>query len=122
MDSNSHGRIDPRVKQVMTRIEVSLNSRISLQYMARDVNLSMSRLRHLFKAEIGMTPSQYLKTLRIKAAKELAANTFLNVKEIISKLGNIDQSHFIRDFKRSSGQTLTQYRKACRRRHSQIRH
>jgi len=106
----------------MTRIEENINSRVSFQHMAREVNLSESRLRHLFTAEIGMTPWQYLKTLRIKAAKELAANTFLNVKEIVSKLGNIDQSHFIRDFKRSSGQTLTQYRKARRRRHSQIRH
>jgi AraC-like DNA-binding protein len=107
---------------VKARIEDTFNTRISFEDLARDVNLSVSRLRHLFKAQIGMTPSQYAKTLRINAAKELAANTFLNVKEIISKLGNIDQSHFLRDFKRTSGQTLTQYREACLRCRSRISH
>jgi transcriptional regulator GlxA family with amidase domain len=118
MDSISPGKIDPRVRLVMLRIEANLKLKIPFEHLAREVNLSVSRLRHLFKAEIGLTPSQYAKTLRLNAARELAANSFLNVKEIVSKLGNIDQSHFLRDFKRSTGQTLTQYRESILRRHS----
>ncbi len=88
MDSPPARLIDPRILEVMTRVKQNLNLRLSCEHLAREVNLSPSRLRHLFKSEIGMTPSQYAKTLRINKAKELAVSTFLNVKEIIAKLGN----------------------------------
>ena len=82
--------------------------------MAQIVNLSPSRLRYLFKKETGVAPAHYLRTFRLEQAKELLETTFLSVKEIIRSIGVNDQSHFIREFKKSYGLTPAQYRmKPC---------
>lgn len=79
--------------------------------MAASVNLSYSRLEHLFKAETGITPVSYLKKLRIEKARELLETTFLTNQQIIVKVGICDESHFIRDFKKAYGLQPSQYRK-----------
>ena len=78
--------------------------------MAQVVNLSPSRLRYLFKREMGIAPGHYLRTLRLEQAKKLLETTFLSVKEIITSIGVHDQSHFIREFKKLYGLTPAQYR------------
>ena len=82
----------------------------SLSEMAQFVNLSQSRLRYLFKRETGIAPGHYLRAFRLERARELLETTFLSVKEIISTIGVNDQSHFIREFKKSYGLTPAQYR------------
>jgi AraC family transcriptional regulator of arabinose operon len=115
MPTNSalHETTNIRVKKAMALIQRDLCDELSLNQVAQEVNLSPSRLRHLFKAEIGLTPVQYVKSLRMELAKELAATTFLSVKELVSHLGVTDQSHFLRDFKRAFGVTITEYRENC---------
>jgi two-component system response regulator YesN len=95
----------------MRLIQRDFSKDLSVQRVAQEVNLSFSRLRHLFKAEIGLTPSQYVKLLRMNCAKELALSTFLSVKEIVARVGVFDESHFLRDFKRNNGITISAYRR-----------
>ena len=85
-----------------------------LEEIARAVNLSTPRLRYLFKAETGTTPAQYQKLLRMQKAKELLEETFLNVKQIMLRVGVKDQSHFVRDFRALYRHTPAEYRKSVR--------
>lgn len=117
--SAPHEPTNFRVKQAMALIQADLSNKLALRRVAERVNLSSSRLRHVFKAETGLTPAQYVKFLRMKLAQELAANTFLSVKEIISQLGVSDESHFLRDFKRAFGVTISQYREQSRSQNGQ---
>jgi AraC family transcriptional regulator len=94
-------------------MNADLSRELELYETARSVNLSHSRLRYLFKEQTGMSPTHYLKHLRMQEAKRLAENTFLNVKQIMNKLGMRDESHFVRDFKRIHGVTPSQYRVIC---------
>jgi transcriptional regulator GlxA family with amidase domain len=105
--------MDRRVQRVIDSMNADLGQDIALAEIARSVNLSHSRLRCLFKAETGMSPTHYLKHLRMQEAKRLAESTFLNVKQIMNKLGMRDESHFVRDFKRIHGDTPSQYRLSC---------
>jgi AraC-like DNA-binding protein len=41
----------------------------------------------------------------------LLTTTFLSVKQIVRRVGLTDESHFVRDFKRSYGVTPGEYRK-----------
>lgn len=102
--------MDPRVEKVVTRIREDFHQDPSLNEMAQVVNLSPSRLRYLFKKETGVAPGQYLRTFRLEQARDLLENTFLSVKEIVRRVGVNDQSHFIRQFKKSYGLTPAQYR------------
>jgi AraC-like DNA-binding protein len=98
---------------VINYMKEDLCRELPFDEIARAVNLSPSRLRYLFKVETGMPPAHYLKHLRLQKAKELAETTFLNIKQIMDKLGIRDESHFVRDFKRVYGLTPSQYRASC---------
>jgi transcriptional regulator GlxA family with amidase domain len=89
---------------------VDLGREVSLNELAQAVNLSASRLRHLFKDETGVSPAQYLKLQRMQRAKELLEATFLNVKEVMLQVGVKDKSSFVRDFKKLYGLSPSKYR------------
>jgi transcriptional regulator GlxA family with amidase domain len=102
--------MDPRVQIVTDLMRRTLDRPLVLGELSNTVNLSASRLRHLFKVEIGTTPSHYLKHLRLQRARELARHTFLSIKEIMVRVGIKDESHFVRDFERLYGASPTRYR------------
>jgi AraC family transcriptional regulator, arabinose operon regulatory protein len=102
--------MDQRVQMVITLMENNLSRDVSFEEIAQNMNLSASRLRHLFKSETGKATAQYFKVLRMKRAKELIETTFLSMKQIMRHVGVKDKSHFARDFKKIYGLTPAQYR------------
>jgi len=102
--------MDRRVQTIIYLMQENLSEEFPFDKVAKTLNLSPSHLRHLFKSETGMAPVRFLKYLRMQKAKDLAETTFLNVKEIMISLGINDESHFVRDFKKTFGLTITAYR------------
>jgi transcriptional regulator GlxA family with amidase domain len=102
--------MDSRVQKIIVLMEGNPRHSLSLREMALTVNLSVSRLRLLFKAATGMSPTQYLKLLKMQEAISLLETTFLPVKQIAARIGIKDASHFVRDFKKAYGISPTQYR------------
>ena len=82
----------------------------TLGKMAESVNLSAPYFCYLFKTITGVPPAKYLKSLRMQEAAMLLTTTFLSVKEIVTRIGITDESHFVRDFKRLYGMTPSEYR------------
>jgi AraC-like DNA-binding protein len=91
------------------------NRSVSLVNFAQSVNLSPSRLRHLFKAETGLPPARYVRMRKMQEAKLLLETTFLTVKEVANRVGLSDESHFVRDFKQIYGSPPAHYRTAVNR-------
>ena len=83
---------------------------LSLAEFAQSVNLSIWRLSHIFKSDVGMPPIRYLRLLRMERAKNLLESSFLSVKEIAFQVGLNDESHFVRDFKSTYGFSPALYR------------
>lgn len=50
--------------------------------MAEKVNVSVSHLNRLFKAEFNLSPMQYLQELRLERAADLLKSSFLSIKQI----------------------------------------
>jgi transcriptional regulator GlxA family with amidase domain len=99
-----------RVKRVIERMQGDPSRTFSLGEMAQSVNLSPPYFCYLFKTITGVPPAKYLKILRMQEAANLLTTTFLSVKEIVSRVGCSDESHFVRDFKRIYGVTPSEYR------------
>ena len=91
---------------------------VSLAEFAQSVNLSVWRLCHIFKSDVGMPPIKYLRLLRMERAKGLLESSFLSVKEIAYQVGLTDESHFVRDFKSTYGYSPAIYRAQFRDGHS----
>lgn len=102
--------MDMRVQNVVALMRRDLRAKLTLQDMARAVNLTSFHFCHLFKAETGCSPAKYLKSMRLERARELLETTFLSVKEIRALVGLNDESHFARDFRATYGATAHQYR------------
>jgi AraC family transcriptional regulator of arabinose operon len=101
--------MEPRIAHAITLMS-DLGREVSLTEIAQSINMSTSRLRHLFTDEVGMSPLQYLKEQRMRQAKELLETTHLNVKQIMWRVGIKDQSHFVRDFRDAYGLSPQRYR------------
>ena len=106
--------MDRRIQIVISAIETDFRRGWDNEELARLVNLSTSRLRHLFKAEIGKTPAQYLKSIRMREAQTLLLTTFLSVKEIMNRVGIVDESHFGHEFRKTYGLAPSKYRSMAR--------
>jgi len=102
--------MDPRVQKAITLLSKDLGRPFDFQALAVAVNLSPSRLRHLFKRETGMTPAQFLKRLRLEGARELLEGSFLRLKDVMPRVGVTDESHFVTDFKKAYGLPPIKYR------------
>ena len=100
-----------KIQKVVEYIHANLEKRITSDDLARVARLSRSRLCYLFKAEMAVAPMQYLKRCRIGKARELLESTPLSVKEIRSRVGLSDRSHFTRGFKETFGVTPFEYRR-----------
>jgi len=92
--------MDRRIEVVISKMEGQISKSWEIGELARLVNLSASRLRHLFKRETGKTLAQYLKYHRLQRAELLLRTTFLTVKEIANQVGLTTGSHFVREFKK----------------------
>jgi AraC family transcriptional regulator of arabinose operon len=104
--------MDPRVRTTLALMQENLQGAWSADTLARAVNLSPSRFQHLFKAEIGMAPTHYLRALRMEEARRLLQTSRLTVKQIINGVGVEDKSHFAREFKKAYGLSPSAYRAA----------
>lgn len=104
--------MDQRIQILIALMKDNLHRKLSLSDLARSVNLSRSRLRHLFKIETGISPAHYLHSLRMERAKELLETTSLNVEQIMIQVGVRDRSRFAREFKKAYALTPIQHRAA----------
>jgi AraC family transcriptional regulator len=102
--------MDARVTAAISMISRLLATEISLRDVSTSVNLSPRRLTQIFKAETGVSPRQYLRTLRMERARSLLQSSFLSVKEVSFRSGVSDLSHFVRDFKKRYGMTPSEFR------------
>jgi two-component system, response regulator YesN len=102
--------MDGRIRGVLKGMKGSLDNNIKVGDMAVIAGLSVWYFGHLFKEQVGRSPASYLKSLRMKAAKQLLETTSLSVKVIRVKVGFQGDSHFVRDFELIYGYSPERFR------------
>jgi len=105
--------MDWRIEKVSRQLQCGCNlqPRSAIAQLAGSLNLSPSRLRHLFKTETGKSLKRCLIESRLESGRLLLETSLLSVKEIAMKVGYIHMSHFVRDFRRTYYATPAQYRR-----------
>src|SRR5436190_5080338 len=100
--------MDSRVREVVRMID--RNPCTSVRNLARIVNLSVSRLEHVFKQETGTTLLQFRDQRRLQRAAHLLSTTELPIKQIAWFSGYRHPSNFNRAFQRKFGRTPLGFR------------
>lgn len=106
--------MDLRIQAAIEVIQKGISGKVEIETLARQTNVSASRLRHVFKAETGLSLTQYIKLTRLQEAEHLLRTTFLSVKEITYRIGFSNGSYFSREFRRTHGLAPGKYRARSR--------
>jgi len=89
---------DHLVRQAMLQLEDALKGAVSVAAVARALGVSPRQLERRFKADIGLTPSDFKVRLRLARAAWLMEHTDMPVTQVALDCGYSDASHFSRVF------------------------
>ncbi len=97
------------IKRAINFIEHNYDQNISLEDVAKVLNLSKQYVCSVFKRETGQNLSTYINQIRIDKAKQLLLNPTYPSKEIYSLVGYSNQQYFTRVFKKITGMTTSEW-------------
>ncbi|APA89517.1 AraC family transcriptional regulator (plasmid) [Paraburkholderia sprentiae WSM5005] len=97
-------RVSRAVQRAVDFIDAGFAQPISLSDLAAVAELSMSRFAVRFSAEMGVSPQQYVRLVRVRHAQRLLRRG-LPASIVAAEVGFFDQSHLCRHFKRVLGTT-----------------
>ncbi len=103
--------LDGRVREAMDYLCRNLQEKITLDTLAAVSGLSVSRLAHLFRAQVGTTPQQFLEMQRLSRAKQLLELTPRTIQSIASEVGFDNPFYFSLRFKQHTGLSPRDYRR-----------
>ena len=82
--------------------------------MAKQLGISTSYFAHLYRAYFSGTPAADAVRSRMEIAAELLSSTPYRIGEIAERLGYVDDTYFMKQFKKEMGMTPSAYRKQNR--------
>jgi AraC-like DNA-binding protein len=98
------------INKMLQYIHVNIENHLSLDRLARDLNISVGYASDCFKKNMGVPVMRYVQKVKIDRAKNLLLSTDKSILYIGILLGFYDQSHFSRAFKAIVGVSPTVYR------------
>ncbi len=98
------------ISECLNYIYTHIKERITIEDLAGFTGNSPSYISRLFKSEIGMSASDYIRNVKIDKAKNLLRFSDFSLIEISSYLSFSSQSHFIKLFQKETGMTPKKYR------------
>lgn len=100
------------INQALNYIKYHFAEKISLDDVAKEVNMSKHYLCSVFKKETGENMSLYINKLRIERAKQILLESDAKIKEIFEKVGYTDQQYFSKVFKKITGMTVLEFKES----------
>ena len=97
------GSLDPRVRRALAFIGNHTHRPLSLARLAAHCDCSESRLSHLFRDQVGMSPVRYHERQRLRRAADLLRATPLSITEVAEEVGFEDAFYFSTRFRKQFG-------------------
>lgn len=110
MKGNDEVLLDRIMKEINAHID---DPELNVERLASEVGVSRAHLHRKMKDLIGLTPSDYIRNIRLKRACELLKRHDIEVTQVAYKIGFTSQPHFSSHFKRYTGFTPSEYREKC---------
>jgi transcriptional regulator GlxA family with amidase domain len=83
---------------------------VTVDKVARAVDLSASHLAHAFREQTGLSVLEFLGRLRVEVAKILLVTTDAKLADVATLTGFFDAGHLARVFRRRAGASPGSYR------------
>lgn len=109
LDQPSVGASKSPLQPVVAFIKTNIQENISLKQLSALACMSTTSFYRYFKRELGMSPIEFVLTEKIKHAKKMLNDPYIQITEVSYAAGFEDYNYFIRLFKRYEGVTPKQY-------------
>jgi AraC family transcriptional regulator of arabinose operon len=103
--------LDARIRRALDYLSQNFTQPVTLAALARHCGLSVSRLAHLFREQVGKTPQQFWELQRVNRARQLLEFTQHPVSEVAYEVGYQNPFYFSLRFKRHTGLSPRAYRR-----------
>lgn len=105
------GNDEALMEKIMAIINTHINDPLlNVEKLGREVGISRAHLHRKMKELIGMTPSDFIRNIRLRRACELLKKPDVDITQVAYTLGFTSQPHFSTAFKRFTGVSPTEYR------------
>lgn len=108
--SKNYRKVDIVVSRFVFIVNQCFSEKRSVEYYARQLNISTSHLTRLVKKSIGRTPSEWIASVTVVNAKQLLLQTEMSIKEIAATLHFPEQYTFRKYFKHHVGMSPKEFR------------
>ncbi|MFC4775523.1 AraC family transcriptional regulator [Paenibacillus sp. GCM10023252] len=102
-----------RLKQVIQHMQLHYTRTIRSAELAELVRMSEGQFCRFFKSMTRKTPIEYLNAYRVMRAAELLRGSSRKISDIAADVGFDHNSYFVRVFRKATGYSPTQFRKAA---------
>jgi AraC-like DNA-binding protein len=96
-----------RIANAVSRLRANFDQPVSIEELAKLVNMSVTSFHRQFKAVTGSSPLQYQKTLRLQEARRLMLTTMMDAGNAGRRVGYGSASQFSREYGRFFGSAPT---------------
>jgi len=100
--ANAHQRDDTLMQRAVSLIHAHHRGYTAMPDLARELNLSTTHFRRLFRAYTGKSPTEFLLSLRMAEAKRLLREG-VPIKQVAPAVGFQDIFYFMRVFRKAVG-------------------
>ena len=103
------------VNLLMKYITINLdNAEYNVELLAADIGMSRTSLYKKMQQILGITPSDFMRAVRLKQAAKMLAETAMPINQIASAVGFQTSRNFSQNFKQMFGLTPKEYRSGRR--------
>lgn len=89
------------------------NPDLNVEMLGQSIGISRVQLHRKLKELIGMTPSDFIRNIRLKRACKLLQKPDVEVTQVAYSVGFSSQPHFSTAFKRYTGYSPSEYKQRC---------
>ncbi|MDE5953819.1 MAG: helix-turn-helix domain-containing protein [Duncaniella sp.] len=99
------------IDKIVSEIDSHLDDpNLNVEKLCQEVGLSRAHLNRKMKELFGLTPSEFIRNVRLRKACELLRQPDIDISQIAYSVGFSSQPHFSTAFKRFTGISPTEYR------------
>lgn len=108
-------KYSPMIAETIIMIDADISAELSLSLISEKLNISSVYLSTIFKKEVGMTITEFIRNKRLNHAAHLLRTSNLQVQTIATHCGITDLQYFSKLFKKQFGKTPKEYRLSLKR-------
>ncbi len=111
-DSGSNSSLLPRLGEAIARMENEYHRPLSIKELAECVCSSPRNFQRVFHQATGVSPLEYLNTIRLRRAAHLLRDRDLSILEVATSCGFRNASYFAKKFRKAFGITPLRFRQS----------